>query len=75
MIRDSTGSIMGSLAAPIHHASEPELVEVRAMVKALEFARDMGIQVEGDSLGMINRVWNGRADLSTVGVVIDEIKL
>ncbi|XVE52927.1 hypothetical protein DITRI_Ditri02bG0163900 [Diplodiscus trichospermus] len=46
-----------------------------AEVKALEFAKDMGfnkIVLEGDSMGVINRLCSSSPNLSATGMVVKE---
>ncbi|KAL6968459.1 hypothetical protein U1Q18_034262 [Sarracenia purpurea var. burkii] len=59
VVRDNRGRIVAFLAEPTQQSMDCDLVECRALWKAILFARDLGIRnihVEGDSLTVINAV-------------------
>ncbi|XVF66829.1 hypothetical protein PTKIN_Ptkin10aG0069100 [Pterospermum kingtungense] len=77
LIRGHEGKVMGAMAVPLDGVSDPLLIEMPAIVKALKFSRDMSfgnVYVEGDALGVINRFGKVDLDLSSVGMVVDEGK-
>lgn len=75
IVLNSGGEVMGALAHPIEGVDDPLMAEALAVVKSLQFARDMGftrVVVQGDFAGIVNRLKSGEDDLSAVGLAIKE---
>ncbi|XVF56164.1 hypothetical protein PTKIN_Ptkin06aG0095400 [Pterospermum kingtungense] len=75
IIRDFKGKVMGALVALVQDVHNSTLMEAVDVVKALEFAKDLGfgvIELEGDSISIMNRIDDTNLDLSHTGVVLDE---
>ena len=75
--RDSNGAVLGSVAGRHEHVTNPEIMEGIAAKKALVWARDMGfscILVEGDALGLMNKLTTTDHDFSLVGPYVEEAK-
>ncbi|XVF61991.1 hypothetical protein PTKIN_Ptkin08bG0180400 [Pterospermum kingtungense] len=78
IVRNSMGKVMGTLTASVNWVTDPTMVEAVAVVKALQFALNMGfykIVLEGDSIGVLKRLSLRKQDLSAVGVVVVEGKV
>ncbi|XVF72441.1 hypothetical protein PTKIN_Ptkin12aG0121600 [Pterospermum kingtungense] len=71
---------MGALATPIFYALDEldrHMFEAVATIKALEFVTDLGfchVEIERDSLVIICKLCSTGLDLSTVGVVLENVK-
>ncbi|XVF48507.1 hypothetical protein PTKIN_Ptkin03bG0196100 [Pterospermum kingtungense] len=69
---------MATKAARIPNMDDPFMIEARAAVVALEFAKDCGfreIVLEGDALSIRKKLQNDDHDLSPLGHIIDEGRL
>ena len=77
VICDSECMVLGSLSKQISQAYSPMEVEVMAVVKAMQFASDLGFQramLETDSLVLVKALRDDTEFLSAVGLVLDEIR-
>lgn len=66
-----------ALHAPIPHVNNAEEAEAVASIKALEFARDLGMRnviLEGDALGVIAAINGHSPDFSTIGNIIQDAR-
>ncbi|KAL6962164.1 hypothetical protein U1Q18_037118 [Sarracenia purpurea var. burkii] len=73
VIRDSRGSVVASMANPVQHNNDSDLVESLALWKAVKLAKDLGIKnihVEGDSLTVVKAINSAGIDRSHIGGVI-----
>ena len=74
--RDWNGAVIGAMSMPISLSQIVNEMEVMACQKAVQFAKDLGLQkvvIEGDSLVVINALSQGLGCLSSYGNVIDDI--
>ena len=77
VIRDSEGMVLGSLSKQIPQAYSPLEIEVMAVTTTVQFAVDLGFQhaiLETDSLVLVKTLRDDTEFLSTVGLVLDEIR-
>ncbi|KAK2641436.1 hypothetical protein Ddye_023199 [Dipteronia dyeriana] len=62
VIRDRSGWVMGSSAQRIQACFTPQIAEAIAILRGIEFARDMGllpVVVESDALGVVKHIIDG----------------
>ena len=77
VIRDSEGMVLGSLSKQIPQAYSPLEIEVMAVTTTVQFAVDLGFQhaiLETDPLVLVKALRDDTEFLSTVGLVLDEIR-
>ncbi|TXG46802.1 hypothetical protein EZV62_026096 [Acer yangbiense] len=78
IVRDWTGSVLGSSAQTISAGFSPLVAEAIALLRGLCFARDVGLWpclVELDALSVVNLILdNGPLPCSEIGFVIQDIK-
>ena len=65
---------MGAMHEQIRNTKDPEVAKAMAALCALKFSKDMGfnkIILEGDAMGIINKLKRDSFDLSKVGNLIE----
>ena len=77
VIRDSHGSVLGSLSEQLPQAYTPLEIEAMAVATTLQFAMDLGFNhvLESDSLVLVNALCNDTTLLSSNGLLIEAIRL
>ncbi|KAK3200721.1 hypothetical protein Dsin_024136 [Dipteronia sinensis] len=76
IVRDAAGNVLASSAQRVLAGFSIESAEAMAVCKGLLFAEDSGllpVLVETDALVVVNFIKSGRAPLSDVGLIIDDI--
>ncbi|XP_023887898.2 uncharacterized protein LOC112000028 [Quercus suber] len=74
--RDWNGAMIGAMSMPISLSQTMNEIEAMACRKAVQFAKDLGLQkvvIKGDSLVVINTLSQGPSCLSSYRNVIDDI--
>ena len=77
VIHNSEGMVLGSQSKQLSQAFSPLQIEAMAVKIALQFATDLGVQhaiLKTDSLVLVKALREGTKFLSTVGLVLDEIR-
>ncbi|KAK9990612.1 hypothetical protein SO802_025597 [Lithocarpus litseifolius] len=77
VIRNSEGLVLGSLSKQIYQAYSPLEIEAMAVSTAMQFASNLEFQhaiLETDSLVLVKALSDDTEFLSTVGLVLDEIR-
>ncbi|XP_071926262.1 uncharacterized protein [Coffea arabica] len=77
VVRDHQGQVEALMAERVSEALNAEHVECLAFLKALQFAKDFGIShltLEGDALGIVQRINSTSLDLSVLGNLIRGIR-
>ena len=77
VVRDWRGKFVGALSSPMPLTHSVADMEALACRKAVKFAAEIGVQrviFEGDSAMVINALNRNNADLSSYGVVIEDIR-
>ena len=77
VIRDHGGAFRAGLCHVYQGIVEPEALEILACKRGLEVAREINatrVQVELDSLGVVQRLQNPHKDRANAGAWIQEIK-
>ena len=77
VIHNSEGMVLGSQSKQLSQAFSPLQIEAMAIKIALQFATDLGVQhaiLKTDSLVLVKVLREGTKFLSTVGLVLDEIR-
>ncbi|XVF17816.1 hypothetical protein REPUB_Repub10bG0157100 [Reevesia pubescens] len=77
VIRDFRGRVAGATAQTILNAADPFTVEAMGAVRALEFARFLGLTsviLEGDALCITRKLSSTEQDFSPIGPLIDEAR-
>ena len=78
VIRNSHGSVLGSLSKQLPQAYTPLEIEATAVATTLQFAMDLGfnhVVLESDSLVLVNALCNDTTLLSSNGLLIEAIRL
>ena len=76
--RNIDGMVVGAVQSNVNGIKDPTLIETLVAVRALYFAKDRGftkLVLEGDALGVINKVNDNTFDLSMIGNFVSEVKL
>ena len=77
ILRDERGSILASLSQNIPQVCRPLDIETLATSRALKFAAELGfnkVVLEGDCEVLMKALKGGDQFLSTVGLVMDDIR-
>ena len=77
IVRDHTGAFRGTLTQLFPNKTKPEIVELLACRKALEFGRELGIQrihVEMDCKEAVSMINSAPRNLSVAGPIVEDIK-
>ena len=77
VLRDERGSVLASLSQNIPQVCKPLDIETLAASRALKFATELGfnkVVLEGDCEVLMKALKGGDQFLSTVGLVMDDIR-
>ena len=77
VIHNSEGMVLGSQSKQLSQAFSPLQIEAMAVKIAMQFTTDLGVQhaiLKTDSLVLVKALHEGTKFLSTVGLVLDEIR-
>ncbi|KAK2661981.1 hypothetical protein Ddye_000555 [Dipteronia dyeriana] len=76
VIHDRSGWVMGSSAQRIQACFTPQIAKAIAILRGVDFARDMGLLpdvVESDALGVVKHINDGTIISADVGLVLSDI--
>lgn len=77
IVRNNQGEVEAVMVENIQVACDAEHVELLAMLKALQFAKDFGIShciIEGDALAVVQKVKSKQEASSMMGHIVDGIR-
>ncbi|XVF56458.1 hypothetical protein PTKIN_Ptkin06aG0122300 [Pterospermum kingtungense] len=78
MAKDVDGLVTGALHLAVWNMGDAASVEATATAIAAKFVKDLGLSkviIEGDALAIINAINSTTPDLSTIGNIIEEIRV